>query len=581
MVVYADRAALPQLARPRRQSTRHDHRQRLTTEQRLTRALLALSAAAIPLTVLSPHDDPNGALGGARLREVAIAVPIAVFAGLLINVAFAALKPTSPRAVRHRRFDGDMDGDRGRRLPARRLPRPYSRSAGGSREPLWPFSHRDEGLWPEEHATSALLVRVWLYAFIAHLVRDLVIQLGPHGATLLIVHHLLCFVGIAVFLMTPRGGMLIALGPLVTEMGSGLLNLWAVDLALRGMNAPCWPKGDAVPWLAPALYGYGMTLSNVGSVALLAIVGMDNLAAGHWGFTAFFWASGPPLLVMRQLQAIDVLRGAPRPRAQGARRPLLGNVGRRGQPRAAGARPSLAHARAGGLRAGRARARAELKIYARRRRTRARAHALRERLTCPLRGSWPSSRSSAQIDGDRDQHDANRHEAERVACPLPGGGPPAGSAETRAHVGDRRRRRGLGRRRRRRGARRQTTRDVLERFHRRCAFRQERQLPYQFWRQRVARRSASQRTRIARLRRRQRAALRHRGCASRRRRFRTPVGRVGTRVYFNEPNLFGSISNLATRAYAQHVLRSPTRTGIERARSSRVVAVSRRRGRLS
>ena len=42
MVVYADRAGLPQLARPRRQSTRHDHRQRLTTEQRLTRALLAL-----------------------------------------------------------------------------------------------------------------------------------------------------------------------------------------------------------------------------------------------------------------------------------------------------------------------------------------------------------------------------------------------------------------------------------------------------------------------------------------------------------------------------------------------------------
>jgi len=41
---------------------------------------------------------------------------------------------------------------------------------------------------------------------------------------------------------------------------------------------------------------------------------MDNLAAGHWGFTAFFWASGPPLLVMRQLQAIDVLRGKlPRP----------------------------------------------------------------------------------------------------------------------------------------------------------------------------------------------------------------------------------------------------------------------------
>ena len=100
-----------------------------------------------------------------------------------------------------------------------------------------------------------LLVRVWLYAFIAHLVRDLVIQLGPHGATLLIVHHLLCFIGIAVFMMTPCGGMLIALGPLVTEMGSGLLNLWAVDLALRGMNAPCWPKGDAVPWLAPALYG--------------------------------------------------------------------------------------------------------------------------------------------------------------------------------------------------------------------------------------------------------------------------------------------------------------------------------------
>ena len=93
MVVYADRAGLPQLARPRRQSTRHDHRQRLTTEQRLTRALLALSAAAIPLTVLSPHDDPTGALGGARLREVAIAVPIAVFAGLLINVVFAAMRP--------------------------------------------------------------------------------------------------------------------------------------------------------------------------------------------------------------------------------------------------------------------------------------------------------------------------------------------------------------------------------------------------------------------------------------------------------------------------------------------------------
>ena len=101
MVVYADRAGLPQLARPRRQSTRHDHRQRLTTEQRLTRALLALSAAAIPLTVLSPHDDPNGALGGARLREVAIAVPIAVFAGLLINVASLRSNPPA-RTVRHR-----------------------------------------------------------------------------------------------------------------------------------------------------------------------------------------------------------------------------------------------------------------------------------------------------------------------------------------------------------------------------------------------------------------------------------------------------------------------------------------------
>ena len=315
MVVYADRAGLPQLARPRRQSTRHDHRQRLTTEQRLTRALLALSAAAIPLTVLSPHDDPNGALGGARLREVAIAVPIAVFAGLLINVVFAALKPY----VGHALYDiaDSMETwtvivGAGCQLVV--FPAIFAAGWWLSHEPLWPFSHRDEGLWPEEHATSALLVRVWLYAFIAHLVRDLVIQLGPHGATLLIVHHLLCFVGVAVFMMTPCGGMLIALGPLVTEMGSGLLNLWAVDLALRGMNAPCWPKGDAVPWLAPALYGYGMTLSNAGSVALLAVVGMDNLAAGHWGFTAFFWASGPPLLVMRQLQAIDVLRGKlPRP----------------------------------------------------------------------------------------------------------------------------------------------------------------------------------------------------------------------------------------------------------------------------
>ena len=47
MVVYADRAGLPQLARPRRQSTRHDHRQRLTTEYALDRISLPPSLTRI------------------------------------------------------------------------------------------------------------------------------------------------------------------------------------------------------------------------------------------------------------------------------------------------------------------------------------------------------------------------------------------------------------------------------------------------------------------------------------------------------------------------------------------------------
>merc|ERR1712194_565437 len=127
------------------------------------------------------------------------------------------------------------------------------------------------------------------------------------GDPLIIVHHLLCMLGIQVGLQAPEAGVPIALGMFSFEVGSFLYNIWCIDKTVRSLPTwfPVWPAKK----LVIVAYHAIMTGSNVFGAYCLAFAVLQNGKAGHWGFASFFAIAGLPLLIVRRKECISSIMG--------------------------------------------------------------------------------------------------------------------------------------------------------------------------------------------------------------------------------------------------------------------------------
>jgi len=179
--------------------------------------------------------------------------------------------------------------------------------AGGAR-----WVDRPGGLFAAEGGLDLLGLRLFLYAFFGHLVRDL-----PFcwGRSLIVVHHLVCMLGVLAALVMPVGGVSTALGIFALESGSLGYNAWCIDETLRALPSwvPCWPRGDGQVGraLVPAAFRVGMTASNLFGAHMLTIAVRAHAAQGSWAVPGFYGLAGTVLLAMRQQECFTAEKPGP------------------------------------------------------------------------------------------------------------------------------------------------------------------------------------------------------------------------------------------------------------------------------
>ena len=101
-----------------------------------------------------------------------------------------------------------------------------------------------------------LLMRCYLYCFAGTLLVDSWNE-RSRPFSIIMLHHVFCLIGTALFLADPYGGTMLAAGPFALEAGSCFFTAWCVDLPLRTKSELAWvpwPRGNGpvgravVPW---------------------------------------------------------------------------------------------------------------------------------------------------------------------------------------------------------------------------------------------------------------------------------------------------------------------------------------------
>lgn len=173
---------------------------------------------------------------------------------------------------------------------------------GGAARSSWEWT--PGGLFAEEVHFG---LRVYLYIFFGYLARDLMMQfLEAELRLLMVLHHVVCMGGILLGLTTSQGGVAMALGTFVLELGSFFYNGWICDATMRGA------LGDNSLWsLWPWGGGYIALFSATNLLAFyfLAVAAVENLAAGQLFHAVIFTCTGLPLIALRQQECNRAWRG--------------------------------------------------------------------------------------------------------------------------------------------------------------------------------------------------------------------------------------------------------------------------------
>merc|ERR1711879_52221 len=108
-------------------------------------------------------------------------------------------------------------------------------------------------------------------------------------------------------------------GIFTLELGSLTFNSWCVDEALRELPDwfPCWPRcsGSVGRHIVTYSYYVCMSLSNIVGGYFLVLATQQCLAAAShlgtaaYGYVVFYVLSGPPLLILRQKECVDAMKG--------------------------------------------------------------------------------------------------------------------------------------------------------------------------------------------------------------------------------------------------------------------------------
>mmetsp|Transcript_47830 Transcript_47830/g.126598 ORF Transcript_47830/g.126598 Transcript_47830/m.126598 type:complete len:256 (-) Transcript_47830:127-894(-) len=162
---------------------------------------------------------------------------------------------------------------------------------GGSSESL-----TDKGLLGNANP-SYFALRVLLYAFVGHLVRDLP---GSVTQPLIVAHHIASLLIVFVGLLLPASGVVFVMGVFTLELGSICYGLWMIDETMRDlpMWCPWWPRGGR--FAMGVLYRGGMTVSNVIAFPLMLLTIQGCWSKGHWAFGMFHGVGGTVFLLARQ-----------------------------------------------------------------------------------------------------------------------------------------------------------------------------------------------------------------------------------------------------------------------------------------
>ena len=286
----------------------------------------------------------EGALYGGLFvdwAEIAAGCAVASAVGLAVNVAllgwerWAAARPKQPTPWMFERLDGTRNGQYLVCMAFQLLVPPlfvwsllrrsrdasgHAGSASSAVAPAW--LRREGGFFPEQEPggdvhgenSSLLPLRLFLYAFFGHLIRDTAMELGMASYNpKFLAHHALCIVATFWALLAQEATVPIATGIASCEVGSFFWNVWVLDSANRPRpewRVP-WPRcerchgGKVVLWLYIVVF----TGSNVLAAVMLFHASQIAAQAGHVWLAACYAVSGTVLLLLRQLEVGQFLCG--------------------------------------------------------------------------------------------------------------------------------------------------------------------------------------------------------------------------------------------------------------------------------
>mmetsp|Transcript_8194 Transcript_8194/g.23435 ORF Transcript_8194/g.23435 Transcript_8194/m.23435 type:complete len:268 (+) Transcript_8194:149-952(+) len=156
---------------------------------------------------------------------------------------------------------------------------------------------RRGGAFDSDGGLDLVGIRLFAYAFFGYLVRDLP---SCWSDPLIILHHLVCWIGIVVSLHAPAAAVPLFLSMFAFECGSCAYNGWIVDEALSAAHRDRKHAAN--------VYQLLFTISNIAGAYLGLLATWQHWILGHTGFASFFLICGVPLVLIRQKECTARIR---------------------------------------------------------------------------------------------------------------------------------------------------------------------------------------------------------------------------------------------------------------------------------